>query len=428
MGFKNIDFMKIKLAIIMMISSLIFSCKRDNREYKGLIYNDYKENDFIPLPLSEEKSKTIKIPPISYYEIPISMSRLLDTCYTVSLETNSKNLIGRIDEIKVVDEFIFILDSRKSKGVFMFDLNGKYLRRIGEVGGGPAEYPFPGDMAINEKNKEIFIFNGNVRKIYKYNFQGEFLGKIPLELGGYSINITKDGDIMLFCQGYSNDHLGELKNKAFYVINQEGEIISFGPTQSNDFKNVKITNGNNISVKNQEISYCNKFSDTIYKIKEDLVNIQYILDFGENSLNREKFKNLKTKKFLNEIRDDDNLIPNFRGIHYQTNNYLYFSFYYGQTIINCYFNKNTSKLYASKIIDFSNVNCLYSFVAKASYKDYFISSLDALNLVDSRDNMLGITDSQWKKSSSQTMEIMNDLNVKATDNPVLIFYKLKENI
>lgn len=416
--------MKFKYSILLFFCVLILSCEGKVKRYKGLKYQDYKKNDFNHLQLTEKGYSSILIPNISEYSIPIKMAKLLDTCFIVPLESNAKNLIGRIDEIKVVDNFIFILDSRKSKGVFMFDLNGKYLRKIGEAGNGPDEYPFPGDIAIDENNKEILVFNGNSRKIYKYNFDGDFLSVIPIKFGGYSINVTGNSDVMVFCQGYTNEHLGEIKNKAFYIINNKGEIISYGPSLSKDFRKVKMTISNKISVKNNDLtSYSNKFSDTIYEIKEGKVNTKYFLDFGKNSLNREKLKNLKTNDFLEQIRDKD-LTPNFRGNHCQTNSYLYFNFYYGKTIINCYYNKETTELFASNIIDFQNVDCLYSFVAKASHKDYFISTLDAFNLVESKDNISEISDPEWIRNSKKTIEILNDLNIKETDNPVLVFYRL----
>ncbi|NIJ46641.1 hypothetical protein FHR24_003136 [Wenyingzhuangia heitensis] len=415
--------MKFQYLLILLIGLLV-GCKKETSKYKGLSYKDYISSDFNSFMVDKKKGEKIIIPEISDYDKPITISNILDTCFTVSLESNSKNLIGRIDEVKVVDNYIFVLDSRKSKGVFMFDLEGKYIRRIGELGRGPGEYPFPGDMAINEKRKQIFIFNGNTRKVYKYNFNGEFLGDITLDIGGYSIDLNEKGNLILFCQGYSNNHLGEIKNKVFYEIDEKGNILSFGPSLSTDYHKVKMTIGNRISVRNQYISYSNKFSDTIYKLQNNKVNIQYVLDFGENILDREKLKSLKTNAFLKEIRDVK-LMPNYRGIHYQTYNYLYFNFYYGNTIVNCYYNKNESMLYASKIIAFQNADCLYSYVPIATYNDYFISSLDAYNIVETKDYFLNEKNLEWIKRSKKTINRLNMLKIKNTDNPVLIFYKLK---
>jgi hypothetical protein len=241
----------------------------------------------------------------------------------------NKNLIGRIDGVKIVNTNIFILDSRKSKGVFMFDLEGNYIRRIGVVGKGPGEYPFPEDFEVDEENKEILVFNGTVRKIFRYNFEGDFLGEIPIELGCRSISLLNNGNIVLLGGDYGNEHLAEIKNKILYVINRKGEIVSYGPSVSKDFNNIKISIGNNILVKNNTISYNYKFSDTIYEVNEKEVNAKYIIDFGKDKLNREKMKSLDTRAFIKEI-EDVNIKANFRGEHFQTNNYLSFRFLYGK--------------------------------------------------------------------------------------------------
>ena len=48
-------------------------------------------------------------------------SYFFDTCYIVPLQTTDAALIGDVSKVILKDENIFILDSRKSKSIFIYD-------------------------------------------------------------------------------------------------------------------------------------------------------------------------------------------------------------------------------------------------------------------------------------------------------------------
>ena len=114
--------------------------------------------------------------------------------------------------------------------------------------------------------------------------------------------------------------------------------------------------------------------------------------------------------------------------NWKTSNYLSFYFLYGKKVINCFYHKKTSKLYASELIDFSNIDCLYGFHVIGSHQDYFISTLDAFNIVESKDNISKITDSKWLEENKQLIKNLSNLDIEEEDNPVLIFFKLKDTL
>lgn len=413
-----------KLFLLLTFLIIVVGCKKEENTIKGLPLQNYKETDFQKLKTENQNITTLTIPPIDLYDEPFLMSEVLDTCYSVQLETNGDNLIGQIDGIIATDKYFFILDSEKSKGVFKFDSYGKYLGKIGNVGGGPGEYPFPEALEIDNKNNEVLVFNGTIRKIFRYSFDGEFLGEIPVELGCYDISLLENGNIVLFAGDYGNEHLNGIKNKIVYIINRQGEILSYGPNVSSDFENVKTILGSNYLVKNSSITYNHKFSDTIYSVDENSIIGKYHIDFGKDKLNREKLKSLDTDNFLASTRQT----PTFSGSHFQTNNYLAFNFSYNNKVINCFYNKPQSKLLASTRMDFSNIDCLYSFTVRGSYRDFFITSIDAFNLSDSKSNISKIENQEWLDNNKQLIENLNKIEINETDNPVLVFFKLKDNI
>jgi len=56
----------------------------------------------------------------------------------IPLETNNSCLIADASFVSLYDEFILVADSKHN--VFLFDLNGKFIRKIGIKGKGPGEY------------------------------------------------------------------------------------------------------------------------------------------------------------------------------------------------------------------------------------------------------------------------------------------------
>jgi hypothetical protein len=98
----------------------------------------------------------------------------------IPLETRPDILIGAIEDIQVLNDTLYILDSRSAKSIFVFTMNGKFIRRIGKVGRGPGEWTSPLSFAINETNRELYILDGNSQKIFVYSTNGVFRFKIDL--------------------------------------------------------------------------------------------------------------------------------------------------------------------------------------------------------------------------------------------------------
>lgn len=74
----------------------------------------------------------------------------------IFLETNESCLIGMITKIQVYDKYIFILDSSVAKSLYVFDKDGRFIRKIGTIGGAPGDYVSIDDFAINHDNKTGF--------------------------------------------------------------------------------------------------------------------------------------------------------------------------------------------------------------------------------------------------------------------------------
>ena len=72
---------------------------------------------------------------------PFELTPYLDTVKYVKLELSDESLIGSIDKVIIYDERIYILD-KKTRSLFVYDLEGRYLHKIARVGQGPFRFVY----------------------------------------------------------------------------------------------------------------------------------------------------------------------------------------------------------------------------------------------------------------------------------------------
>ncbi|MDR2036799.1 MAG: 6-bladed beta-propeller [Bacteroidales bacterium] len=104
----------------------------------------------------------------------LKLSSVFKPVETIILETNENCLIGEINAIQAFDDYLFILDMHQAKGLFVFNREGKFIRRIGSIGKGPGEYTFPRDFTIDPDKKEIYLLDFNTNSIHLYTLEGVY--------------------------------------------------------------------------------------------------------------------------------------------------------------------------------------------------------------------------------------------------------------
>ena len=113
-------------------------------------------------------------------EASIPLSSLFKNVRTIILETGEDYLIGNTNTIQVFDGHIYILDSKKAKGLFVFDIEGRFIRKIGGSGNGPGEYLEPNDFTLDTNNGIIYICDLRNR-VHKYNLDGTYIHTITIQ-------------------------------------------------------------------------------------------------------------------------------------------------------------------------------------------------------------------------------------------------------
>ena len=112
-------------------------------------------------------------------EESIPLSSIFNHVRTIILENGDDCLIGNINDLQVFDGNIYILDSRKAKSLFVFDMEGKFIQKIGGIGNGPGEYLEPNDFTLDRENRIIYLCDLRNR-IHKYQLNGTFINTITI--------------------------------------------------------------------------------------------------------------------------------------------------------------------------------------------------------------------------------------------------------
>jgi hypothetical protein len=158
----------------------------------------------------------------TYPKKELILQDFMDVEY-IALETTGEFLCQGI-VVAVGKEIILVKNQLNDGDIFVFDRNGKGLRKINRKGRGGQEYLSVGEVILDEDNNEIFV--NSVRKILVYDFFGNFKRSLPYNEGsGYSniCNFDKDN---LICKDNSFDNEGLTGISPFIVISKHDGSIS----------------------------------------------------------------------------------------------------------------------------------------------------------------------------------------------------------
>ena len=117
--------------------------------------------------------------------------------------------------------------NRASDGdIFIFDRNGKGLRKINRLGGGNEEYTFLLGITLDEDNNEIFVNDHYNNKICVYDLLGNFKRSLNHKEGSmYNMEIYNFDRNNLICRddAFGRDRLGN-RNVFLVISKQDGSI------------------------------------------------------------------------------------------------------------------------------------------------------------------------------------------------------------
>ena len=143
----------------------------------------------------------------------------------ITLETNDNFLNqGMVQDIG--KEIILVTNRINDGDIFVYDIQGKALRKINHKGQGPGEYTEIFKITLDESNGEMFVFELNIGKIFVYDLYGNFKRSFnpKNKLLGYAEIFNYDNDNLICYDKYSQEIAFVLMSKLDGRITKEINI------------------------------------------------------------------------------------------------------------------------------------------------------------------------------------------------------------
>ena len=288
---------------------------------------------------STEYPITIDLAEAIRNKIKIKLSDIVDSITYVPVESMIDDYITHLNSSKMqFSQNYVISEGYRSRGdLVLYDRNGRFIRKVAQKGQGPGEYSGMNDIAIDEKHEIVYVLSASLRKLFKYNLEGIFLGVIDLSdfIDDVSnpptrIAVSSSGQILV---NYSNwtgnlqyrcllfDHQGNLINRLKNYLFYTGELTSLS------FEGKAYIYKNQIHVKN----YC----DTLFVVDNDNFKPKYVFRHGKNQSNY-----ITCSEYKEIGRQVD------AGDLFETDSKVFFSFGYNNRFLYAFYDKNEGKTYS----------------------------------------------------------------------------------
>jgi hypothetical protein len=175
----------------------------------------------------------------------------------------------------------------------MYDINGKFIRKIGRSGAGPGEYLKIYDFCIDKERKEIYVLDSDKVKIHKYNFEtGKHINSI--ESIPFGSNITAAFYILY--------HNNNLYTKLFYAetVSDNDNLLMKTDISTNKRTTYLNSEKYNMGWNEQDFTEYNVFSSklgNVPKYKDRMMNT--IMAISNDSIYA--YITLKNKNWVKKV-------------------------------------------------------------------------------------------------------------------------------
>ena len=342
---------------------------------------------------------------------------LIEEAYYVPLETTDESLFAYNRKTIVYKDRIYVLDDVLARAVLIFDMNGKFLRKIGKQGGAPNEFALLFGMAVDEKNDRLVLFDQAKKKLLHFTLEGDYVKTtdVNFDFPGQMEYLPSGNMVAAVSKSEMNTHLGGLDEYRILQSDSLGNIIQAG-FKRDDNNNLKEMHERLFKTGN-DIVYYSPFINKLYTINNNAVAERFVIKYKDNQP-----VDLKEIQEISDVDSVRNYLVNKTYVSpeglTENSNHLYFSTK-GKDSFYTIYDKNVKKYIA-----FRNFGFYFGFVIDPSlmyaYEDYFIGQATAEQIIAMREHL-----EKTYRPISPIYQEMYD-TIQKGDNPVLIFFKMKD--
>ena len=263
-----------KVAFILLYGFIIISCNISDS-------NNQKDTDCITINIdsleTERKGDTTHF------------SKLFADFSIIPLETKSECTLGNIKDIKIKGDTLYISDHQK-KAIYMFNMKGEYLNKIHNVGRGPSEYIKVWDFDVNPKNENVMILDRSSKKVCIYNQKGKFIRDLSLQNYFMNFVYTSNG-FYFFRPGPPKSD-----DKLLFKTDLRGNVKWKRLTNEKHNKGIRPVFTSRVLHKtSSHITVTMLYSDTIYAISDNTINPFITFNLGKYHFSQKEINRILTK-------------------------------------------------------------------------------------------------------------------------------------
>lgn len=190
--------------------------------------------------------------------------------YEIKLSTDSL-FHGMIHKMMIRNDTIYILDTQKAPGLYLYDEMGRLLNVYDKIGQGVGEFVNVIDFQIDDGF--IYLLDSHQANILKLNRDCQYLS---------TINGVKNANS--FAMGSVDDIWYDMGN---YIMDDSAKLICMSSQGKSSvlnvpshIENITISPLNTLIKINDEIHYLPALENVIYECKDNVATKKYFLDFG----------------------------------------------------------------------------------------------------------------------------------------------------
>lgn len=223
-----------------------------------------------------------------------SLSELLKsthTRYILLRNENSKELLGRIDKIKIINDRIYIADT-KLRSLAVYDMQGNFISQIGKRGQGPDEYVNLTDFDV-DKEGNVFVLDARQNKLLCYDKDFTCIDDTRLDFQA-DILTALDNDSLLF--GLSSWNKKEGKGRKIAKADRKGNIAKTFLDYDEYVDPAYWISMYTFAAAGDVLAYNQTIDNTIYLFSKDgELSESITLDFGSENVPDEDKVNIERK-------------------------------------------------------------------------------------------------------------------------------------
>ncbi|RED98401.1 6-bladed beta-propeller [Marinoscillum furvescens] len=328
----------------------------------------------------------------------------------VQLQLSHESMVGNIDKLKVHDNKFFVLDREIAQALFVFDITGEFLFKLGQFGNGPGEFSEVTTFCLDESGR-IYVYDADSYQLSIFNEKGRFERSLKFDFHAIDIEILRDE--IYFYTGYAETVHGK-----YNIIrsNLDGDIVSKDFPFSTPVYFESSWNLHKIG--DNSLRLVQSLDSKLHSFEAEGSEISYQLDFVGESMNL-------TDSTYDVMNLEEQLNKHSRVLdsYVENTNYLYFLFFDAYETLSCFYDKVSRELRVGALRnDLEWVP--FSPMVFADHNK-LVGTVMAQDIIRTR---------QYFESSGVEYKDEKNVfdhyfqNVKIDSNPILTIYHLRENI